>query len=116
MPFPRALSGSMMQDLAALIQNLGLAVVLLLAIGIAFWRVIVWIKPWVERLITSHIAFVNSTDAAVTKLTDSVEELKHLHAGTAGQLQSILESSKTTATLLQRMANHQDVPGEKKDG
>lgn len=105
-----------MQDIASLIQNFGLAVAILIVLGIFLWRLLVWIKPWIEKLVTAHLAFVTSTSAAVEKIGESMSELKVLHVDTAERLDELVTSSKKTSDLLQKMANHQEVPGVKKDG
>lgn len=103
-----------MQDIASLIQNFGLAVAILIVLGIFLWRLLVWIKPWIEKLITAHLAFVTTTSAAVAKITDTVDELKSLHVETSEKLELLVGSSKKASDLLQKMANHQEVPGVKK--
>lgn len=105
-----------MQDIASLIQNFGLAVAILIVLGIFLWRLLVWLKPWVERLITTHIAFVNNTNTAVSKISETIDELKCVHAETASKLEELVTSSKKASDLLQKMAHHQEVPGVKKDG
>lgn len=103
-----------MQDVANLIQNFGLAVAILIVLGVFLWRLLVWVKPWIEKLINTHIAFVNSTSATVAKISDTVDELKSLHVSTSSRLDDIASNSKRASDLLQKMANHQNVPGVKK--
>jgi hypothetical protein len=51
-----------------LVQTFGLATGLLVVIGIATWRVLVWLKPWVEKAFAAHIDFVATTAHTVAKL------------------------------------------------
>lgn len=109
-----------MQDLAALIQNFGLAVAILIVLGVFLWRLLVWLKPWIEKLVSAHLAFVASTSEAVAKISETVDELKLLHTETAHQLQStanqlgdIATTSKRASEILQAMANKQSEPGSK---
>lgn len=111
-----------MAEFANLIQNFGLAVAILIALGVFLWRLLVWIKPWVEKLVNAHLAFVNSTSATVDELKQTVSELKGLHEATTRnmgelvqsnmrteqKLDKLVDSSARASDILQKMSNYQN--------
>lgn len=70
-----------MEDVLRLADRYGVALVGLLVMCMFFWQVCRWLRPWIETLITSHVAFVEKVgttqDDLVQRNATHSETLNH---------------------------------------
>lgn len=62
-----------MNEFIQIAQNFGVSVAMLAMIFMFLWRVLVWLKPRIDKLIDSHINLVETTAKSVDSLTKSRE-------------------------------------------
>jgi hypothetical protein len=55
------------------LEKFGLPLVILVVLAWAIWRVAVWLRPWFERVLNAHLAFVDSVRESQVGLTKEVE-------------------------------------------
>jgi hypothetical protein len=61
-------------DWEGVLNRWGLPILLLLVVGWAVWKLARWIAPRIDRIVDSHVKFVDSLDQRVGKLEDGGEE------------------------------------------
>ncbi len=52
------------------VDRFGVAVTLLIAIGVTAWRVVKWLAPRVDKVVDSHVSFVSKVGDQVERQTD----------------------------------------------
>lgn len=55
--------------------NYGVAVACLVAVGIAFWRVLVWFRSKADALIASHLKLIDALKEQAPKQTAALEQI-----------------------------------------
>lgn len=55
------------------LERFGIPLVILGIVLWAIWRVAVWLRPWFERVLNAHLAFVDSVRESQVGLTKEVE-------------------------------------------
>lgn len=58
----------------ALAERLGIPVAFLVVVGIAIWRVAVWIAPRADEFMKRHFVFMDGVVATQVKLQEIIEE------------------------------------------
>lgn len=96
-----------MSDVSNMIQTFGLAVAILICIGIFAWRVIVWFKPWAEKVITAHLTLVAALtecqkrqEAALEKVADTHAKQTETLVKQTGLITELKEASVTSNQIL----------------
>ena len=69
-----------MGDVSNMIQTFGLAVTILIAVGFFAWRVIVWFKPWAEKVITAHLTLVAALTECQRRQESALEKVAESHS------------------------------------
>lgn len=64
-----------MADALALFDRYGVALCLLVALGLSIRKLALWAGPRFDRLIDAHVGFVNTTGEQVVKQTACLETL-----------------------------------------
>jgi len=55
------------------LQMVGVPMAILIVLGLAMWRTARWLRPWVERVLNSHLQFVDGTAGKLDSLCEKVE-------------------------------------------
>jgi len=100
----------------------GLLSVILLGLGVAAWRLFAWLTDKdgpINRLVDSHIEFVESTRGIDKQLLKCTEEQVSLHAShfaesnrTAVQLDALLEAGQHACDALELVCQKAGINGE----
>lgn len=80
-------------DWESIANRWGLPILLLLAVGWAVWKVARWLAPRIDRLVDSHVGFVNAIEGRVENLEDISEDLK-------SNVASVVRNSEEQTRLL----------------
>lgn len=86
-----------MTEFVQLLQAFGLPVALLAIVGLAIWRIILWLKPWAERAIQGHIDLLDAT-------TKSLEKISDLHEQQAASMGQLAQEQKEIRTSVERIS------------
>lgn len=78
-----------MSEWAQIVQTLGVAGACLLGLCMFCWRVLVWIRPWIEKVFSAHLELVDKTSGAIQGLTESL----HRQESTLSQVAKTLEKN-----------------------
>lgn len=75
------------------LQMVGVPVAILIVLGLAMWKTARWLQPWVEKVLVSHLAFVDATESKLDMLCVKVER----HTESVDRLVGELRAGKDCA-------------------
>lgn len=75
-----------MADFLSVLDRFGVSAAVLIAVGVATWRTMVFLAPRVTKLVDSHCAFVDSVAQTAEKTAEQAEKQTQLMATQCGLL------------------------------
>ena len=89
-----------MGDVSNMIQTFGLAVTILFLVGLFIWRVVIWFKPWAEKVIVAHLTLVAALTECQKRQEAALETMASTHSNQTGLLKELKEASVTQNEIL----------------
>lgn len=62
---------------ANIISTIGFPIAIVLGMGLATWRAMVWAAPYFARVVESHLTFLTSVQSSIDALKDTGETTIH---------------------------------------
>lgn len=78
-----------MSEWFAALDRFGVAVCVLIAAGLATWRIGRWMGPRVDKVVDSHVGFVSKVGDQVERQTDCLLALSRVQELQGGKLDEI---------------------------
>lgn len=75
-----------MADFLSILERFGVSVGVLIAVGVAIWRTMVFLAPRFSKLIDAHCAFIESVSQTAEKTAEQAEKQTQLMATQCGLL------------------------------
>lgn len=89
-----------MSDVSNMIQTFGLAVTILIFMGLFLWRIVVWFKPWAEKVISAHLSLVQALTECQRRQEAALETMASTHSKQTTLLTELKDSSVTSNQIL----------------
>ena len=92
-----------MADFVDVAKNFGVAASVLFAMGMFFWRVLVWLKPWAERMFQAHISLVTTLNDTQRKHETTLQQMADTQEAQTSLLGEMKTASIKTSEILSEM-------------
>lgn len=90
-----------MDNFVDIVKNLGFPIALLFIVGIAIWRIIIWLGKTVITPVTNrHIKFLDDVTKEFEKQTEELEKLTGQSGTTLTKLEEVVDHIETVANAI----------------
>lgn len=77
--------------------NHGVAITILAVFVLVMWRVVSWVKPWAEKIISSHLTLIETMKAQAPKQTRALEELTKINRAIQEEQRALVDLERGCA-------------------
>jgi len=77
--------------LERIINSLGVPTVILIVLGVATYRAAGWLGPYAERIMESHISFVQTSEETLERLDSKLDRHMSEHSRLSGAITELVE-------------------------
>ena len=92
-----------MADFVDIAKNFGVEAVILFAMGMFFWRVLVWLKPWAEQMFQAHISLVTTLNDTQREHGQTLLKIADTQEAQTSLLVEMKTASVKTSDILSEM-------------